>query len=30
VKLPIRLGLASLFLLTACQTYTPAPPRLDA
>ncbi len=30
MKLPLRSGLAGLFLLSACQTYTPAPPRLDA
>ena len=30
MRLPIRSGLAGLLLLSACQTYTPAPPRLDA
>ncbi|MDO9249680.1 MAG: TolC family protein, partial [Phenylobacterium sp.] len=30
MKLTIRSGLAGLFLLSACQTYSPAPPRLDA
>ncbi|MBR7620642.1 TolC family protein [Phenylobacterium sp. 20VBR1] len=30
MKLTLRMSLAGLFLLSACQTYTPAPPRLDA